>query len=67
MMIVSAFVGVGSAVVGLYLSYYLNAASGATIVLAATACFFLAMTFSPKRRSLLSAVLESRRAVERAR
>lgn len=61
MMIVSACVGVGSAIVGLYASYYLNAASGATIVLAATACFFLAMVFSPKRRSLLSAVLESRR------
>lgn len=67
MMIVSACVGVGSAIVGLYASYYLNAASGATIVLAATACFFLAMTFSPKRRSLLSAVMESRRAVGRAR
>jgi ABC-type Mn2+/Zn2+ transport system permease subunit len=61
MMIVSACVGVGSAIGGLYASYYLNAASGATIVLAATACFFLAMVFSPKRRSLLSAVLESRR------
>lgn len=61
MMVVSACVGVGSAIVGLYASYYLNAASGATIVLAATACFFLAMVFSPKRRSLLSAVLESRR------
>ena len=67
MMIVSAFVGVGSAVGGLYLSYYLNAASGATIVLCATACFFLAMTFSPKRRSLLSAVIQSRRAVARTR
>ena len=67
MMIVSACVGVGSAIVGLYASYYLNAASGATIVLAATACFFLAMTFSPKRRSLLSAVLESRRTAGRTR
>jgi manganese/iron transport system permease protein len=67
MMIVSACVGVGSAVGGLYASYYLNAASGATIVLAATACFFLAMMFSPKRRSLLSAVLATRRAAGRAR
>jgi ABC-type Mn2+/Zn2+ transport system permease subunit len=67
MMIVSGCVGVGSAIVGLYASYYLNAASGATIVLAATACFFLAMVFSPKRRSLLSAVLESRRTAGGAR
>jgi ABC-type Mn2+/Zn2+ transport system permease subunit len=62
MMAVSACVGLGSAIVGLYASYYLNAASGATIVLTATLCFFLAMTFSPKRRSLLTAVLEARRA-----
>jgi len=61
MVVVSACIGVGSAVGGLYASYYLNAASGATIVLAATACFFLAMALSPKRRSLLSAVLASRR------
>ena len=67
MMVVSAIVGVGSAIVGLYASYYLNAASGATIVLAATACFFLAMLFSPRRRSLLSAVLASRRAAARVR
>jgi len=67
MMVVSAVVGVGSAIVGLYASYYLNAASGATIVLAATACFFLAMLFSPRRRSVLSAVLASRRAAARAR
>jgi manganese/iron transport system permease protein len=67
MVIVSACVGVGSAIGGLYASYYLNAASGATIVLAATACFFLAMMFSPKRRSLLSAVLATRRAAGRSR
>ena len=65
MMVVSGMVGVGSAIVGLYASYYLDAASGATIVLAATACFFIAMVFSPKRRSLLSAVLEARRATGR--
>ena len=66
MIIVSAIIGVASAVGGLYASYYLNAASGATIVLAATACFFLAMALSPKRRSLLSVVLESRRTAGRA-
>ena len=65
MMVVSAIVGVGSSVAGLYASYYLDAASGSTIVLSATACFFLAMLFSPKRRSLLSAVLEARRGAGR--
>lgn len=67
MMLLSGVIGVGSAVCGLYLSYYLNAASGATIVLVATACFFLAMAFSPKRRSLLTAALESRRVGARVR
>jgi manganese/iron transport system permease protein len=61
MMATSAAIGVGSAVVGLYASYYLNAASGSTIVLTATLCFFAAMAFSPKRRSLLTQVLEARR------
>ena len=67
MMMTSAAIGVGSAVIGLYASYYLDAASGATIVLTATACFFLAMAFSPKRRSLLTAVMESRRLPVRSR
>lgn len=61
MMLLSACVGVASAIVGLYVSYYFNVASGATIVLVATACFFLAVTLSPKRRSLLSSLLPARR------
>jgi len=65
MMAISACVGVASAVIGLYVSYYLNVASGATIVLVATACFFLAIAFSPKRRSLLSSLLEARRSAGR--
>jgi ABC-type Mn2+/Zn2+ transport system permease subunit len=39
----SAAIGTGCAVVGLYASYYLHAASGATIVLLATLVFFVAM------------------------
>jgi manganese/iron transport system permease protein len=46
---VAMAVAVLSAVVGLYASYYLNLASGASIVLAETACFVLALLFSPKR------------------
>jgi manganese/iron transport system permease protein len=67
MMIISACVGVGSAIVGLYLSYYLNVASGSTIVLVATACFFVAMLVSPKRRSLLTTLLDARRTAARVR
>ncbi|HLW36956.1 MAG TPA: metal ABC transporter permease, partial [Candidatus Eremiobacteraceae bacterium] len=67
MMAISACVGVASAIIGLYVSFYFNVASGATIVLVATACFFLAIAFSPKRRSLLSSLLEARRAAGRMR
>lgn len=49
MMIVSAALGIISSVVGLYLSYYLNIASGAAIVLVATAIFLLTFFFAPQR------------------
>jgi manganese/iron transport system permease protein len=45
--------GVGSVVTGLYLSYWLDVASGATIVLVATGCFLLAFAVGP-RTGLLS-------------
>jgi len=43
MMALSAFFGVTSVVVGLVASYYLDTASGATVVLIATAIFGLAL------------------------
>ena len=49
MMAVSALVGAGSAVAGLYLSYYLDVASGAAIVLTATAAFLAAFVAAPRR------------------
>ncbi len=49
MMVVSAFIGVLSAVGGLYASYYLDVASGGAIVLVATAIFLLAFLFAPGR------------------
>jgi manganese/iron transport system permease protein len=45
---VAIAVAVISALVGLYLSYYLNVASGASIVLIETLCFGLALVLSPK-------------------
>ena len=45
---VAIAVAVVSALVGLYLSYYLNVASGASIVLIETLFFALALLFSPK-------------------
>jgi manganese/iron transport system permease protein len=49
MMMVSALIGAGASVSGLYLSFYLNVASGAAAVLMATAAFFLAFLFAPQR------------------
>ncbi len=52
MMIVGAVVGVISAVGGLYLSFYLNIASGAAVVLVCTALFLVAFLFAPRRGAL---------------
>jgi manganese/iron transport system permease protein len=45
---VAVAVAIVSALAGLYLSYYLNVASGASIVLIETLCFVLALLLSPK-------------------
>jgi manganese/iron transport system permease protein len=50
MMVLSALIGAGCAVVGLYASYYLQSASGATIVLLATGAFFVSMFFGRLRQ-----------------
>jgi len=49
MMIIAAGIGAFSSLAGLYLSYYLNVASGAAIILAATAVFVLVFLFAPQR------------------
>lgn len=49
MMIVGAAVGAASSVAGLYISFYVNIASGAAVVLVCTALFVLAFLFSPGR------------------
>ncbi len=43
MMILGALLAAGATVIGLYLSYYLNLASGAAIVLVSTCLFFLVL------------------------
>jgi ABC-type Mn2+/Zn2+ transport system permease subunit len=55
MMALGALVGAVSSVVGLYISYYGEVASGAAIVLTATFFFLLAFLFAP-RRGLLAAM-----------
>jgi len=50
LMLVAVLIGVGVTIGGLLLSYWLNTASGATIVLLSTAVFFLSALLSPRRR-----------------
>lgn len=50
MMAVSALIAVGSGVVGLFLSYYLQVSSGAAIVLCCTACFGAAWAYHALRQ-----------------
>jgi len=50
MMLLAVVVGNLSAVAGLFLSYWLDTASGATMVLTATAFFILSALLSPRRR-----------------
>jgi ABC-type Mn2+/Zn2+ transport system permease subunit len=54
MMLLSGTFGIVSSVGGLYLSYELRSASGATIVLLATLLFFGAIAVSAMRRRRLS-------------
>jgi len=49
MMAVSALVGAVSAVVGLYLSFYINVASGAAVVLVATIIFIMVFLLAPHK------------------
>jgi ABC-type Mn2+/Zn2+ transport system permease subunit len=48
MMVLSALDGAVSGVVGLYISYHLGIASGASVVLVATGLFLLAFLFAPR-------------------
>jgi manganese/iron transport system permease protein len=50
MMLIAALIGAGSAVVGLYWSYYNRVASGAAMVLVTTVCFGLIWAASRLRR-----------------
>ncbi|MHB1407037.1 MAG: metal ABC transporter permease [Desulfitobacteriaceae bacterium] len=52
LLVLSVIFGLTSSVVGLYLSYYLNIASGASIALTAASIFLLSFLLAPGRRGL---------------
>jgi ABC-type Mn2+/Zn2+ transport system permease subunit len=45
---VALVIGVGALIVGLYVSFWMDVASGATIVLVQTALFVIALLFGPR-------------------
>jgi manganese/iron transport system permease protein len=49
MLFISALIGGMASITGLYLSFYLNIASGAAIVLCATLMFIIAYVFAPEK------------------
>jgi ABC-type Mn2+/Zn2+ transport system permease subunit len=51
-MLIAAIIGAFSSIAGLYVSFYINVASGAAVVLIATAIFLLAFLFAPARGAL---------------
>ena len=54
MMLLGALIGALSSVLGLYLSFYINVASGASIVLVATAIFAIIFVVAPQRGAFWS-------------
>jgi ABC-type Mn2+/Zn2+ transport system permease subunit len=62
MMALGAGIGAFSALVGLFASYPAELAPGATIVIAATAIFFLALLFSPRQGYVIIWLTHRRRA-----
>ena len=49
MMILGSAIGIFASISGMYLSYYFDLPSGATIVMNIFACFLLAFLFSPSQ------------------
>ena len=55
-MLLGSVIGVVASVSGLYVSYYASVASGAAIVLVATALFLVALLFAPRRGLIVAAL-----------
>lgn len=60
MLMLSAFFGALSALLGLYISYWLNYSSGSAMVLVATAIFLGVLIFSPRRGILIREIWQRR-------
>jgi manganese/iron transport system permease protein len=61
MILISALIGSFSGIIGLYLSYYANIASGAAIVLVTTLIFGITYFMVPKRKALVTRAIPASR------
>ena len=66
MMVIAALIGAFSSIAGLYASFYINVASGAVVVLIATAIFLLAFLFAPTRGIVWRARREHKEVIDLA-
>lgn len=62
MMVIASLIGAFSSIAGLYLSFYINVASGAAIVLTATVIFLITFLFAPARGLVWQAIRHRRSA-----
>lgn len=62
MMVIASLIGAFSSIAGLYLSFYINVASGAAIVLTATVIFLITFLFAPARGLVWQSVRRHRSA-----
>ncbi|MBN2084993.1 MAG: metal ABC transporter permease [Anaerolineales bacterium] len=60
MVLFSALFGLLAGITGLYASYYLNIASGASVVLSATGLFLLAFLFAPRKGWITTRIRQGR-------
>jgi ABC-type Mn2+/Zn2+ transport system permease subunit/Mn-dependent DtxR family transcriptional regulator len=64
MIVLASAIGAVSAIIGLYLSYWMNYSSGAAMVIVVTLIFLITLVFSPKQGIVIKA-LQRKRAQER--
>jgi manganese/iron transport system permease protein len=60
MVVLSALFGLLAGIIGLYASFYLNIASGASVVLSATGFFLLAFLFAPRKGWVTARIRQQR-------
>lgn len=64
MLILASLIGATAAIIGLYISYWMNYSSGAAMVIVVTLMFLITLIFAPKQGVLIK-IIQRKRAQER--